>query len=362
MQGATPQLSAVNSTDDYVGALEGMASASRRYTQGRPTELKTYMIESRDGVPGEFSIGSTKCKTSETGLDGVKILRVGGSRPVEFYLDINDGRFLFLHTNYNTIYANHTIEQLVNAFEHAFDRTWLYSGLLKKIPDACRCKSSGFGIKYSNYLSRDIESDPDDMSLDVGGSLAEKIRGWMAAEAGVKNALAYDVIKISRGSDASPEEHIRVNVHKTGHLAVKSGRSIKEYLDIIKTISEMYAAAVENIEKCRIGVDSDGAFTGHAVNFTFPNGIGNPDLFVDRMFNGAKPFKMWGIKEKVSDGYYIIEGVDIHTGARINFEVSSDMMRAYLYRGGGGSTVLRLLANLQMQYDSDTYCRELDDA
>ena len=79
------------------------------------------------------------------------------------------------------------------------------------------------------------------------------------------------------------------------------------------------------------------------------------------MFNGTKPFKMWGIKEKVSDGYYIIEGVDIHTGARINFEVSSDMMRAYLYRGGGGSTVLRLLANLQMQYDSDTHCRELDD-
>ena len=362
MQGATPQLSAVNSTDDYVGALEGMASASRRYTQGRPTELKTYMIESRDGVPGKFSIGSTKCKTSETGLDGIKILRVGGSRPVEFYLDINDGRFLFLHTNYNTKDTNRVIEQLVNAFEHTFDRTWLYSGLLKKIPDACRCKSSGFGIKYSNYLSRDIGSDPDDMSLDVGGSLAEKIRGWMAAEAGVKNALAYDVIKISRGSDASPEEHIRVNVHKTGHLAVKSGRSIKEYLDIIKTISEMYAAAINDIEKCRIGVAADGTFTGHAINFTFPNGIANMGLFVDRMFCGARPFKMWGIKKKISDDYYTIEGVDLHTGARVNFEISSDMMRAYLYSRCGGGTILRLLANLQMQYDSDTHCRELDDA
>lgn len=352
----------VSSVADYTKELEKMTSVSGRRRHGRPTELKTYILESGDEFPKNFLLGSSKCEFVDTGLDGIKILRVDDTKPVEFYLDMNDGRFLFLHTNYNTKDTNRVVKQLVNAFDHVFDHAWFHSDMLKKIPDVCSCKSKGFGIKYSNYLNRSNDLDPDDMSLDVGGSLAEKIKDLIGTEEGVKNAFAYDAVKISRGSRTEPDKYIRMNVHNTGHFAVKRGRSVTDHLDIVKAIAQMYADAVKKIEKCRVGVSDDGSeFIGHAINFEFPNGIEDLDLFVNKMFNGTEPFKLWGIKEKIEDDYFNIDGVDLHTGARINFEISTNMMRAYLYTGGCGNTILRLLTNLQTKYDSDTRCLELDD-
>ena len=360
---APTRLAMVGSQSEYRKALEDMAWASKRRSHGRPTELKTYIIETEETLQKHFKLGNTKYESIDTGLDKIKILRVSDSKPVEFYLDVNDGRFLFLHTNFNTKDTNRVVKQLVSAFDHAFDHAWFYSDMLKKIPDVCNCKSRGFGIKYSNYLSQSRDLDLDDMSLDVKGALAERIKKLIGTEEGVKNAFAYDAVKISRGTRTEPSRYIRMNVHNTGHLAVKRGRSVTDHLDIVESIAKMYSNTIKKIEKCRIGTNNDRSeFVGHAINFEFPNGIKDLDLFVHRMFSGAEPFKLWGIKEKIEAGYFSVKGVDLHTGARINFEISARTMRVYLYTNNCGNTILRLLTNLQMKYDSDTRCLELADA
>ena len=72
------------------------------------------------------------------------------------------------------------------------------------------------------------------------------------------------------------------------------------------------------------------------------------------------PFKLWGLKSKISDGYFKILAIDLHTGNPIDFEIADNMMRVYLFKGNCGNTILRLYTNLQMYYDSKTVCLELN--
>ena len=77
------------------------------------------------------------------------------------------------------------------------------------------------------------------------------------------------------------------------------------------------------------------------------------------MFNSTEPFRLWGLKSKIHDGYFKITAVDLHAGTPINFEIADNLMRAYLFKGNCGNTILRLLANLQIHYDSRVACKQI---
>lgn len=52
--------------------------------------------------------------------------------------------------------------------------------------------------------------------------------------------------------------------------------------------------------------------------------------------------------------------IDLHTGSPVDFEIVSDTMRVYLDQGNCGSTILRLLTNLQMHHDAKDTCDQVD--
>lgn len=91
--------------------------------------------------------------------------------------------------------------------------------------------------------------------------------------------------------------------------------------------------------------------SGGPIEFTFSRPITDIGLFLDGLLSSREPFRLWGVANDVSDDYSEVEAVDLHVGERIRVEVSPEMIRIHLRRGGCGNTVARLVANLQHHVD-----------
>lgn len=144
---------------------------------------------------------------------------------------------------------------------------------------------------------------------------------------------------------------------------MKRGKSVLDHLDLIRISKDVYSDAVDGIEECRLGtrtVDGRRIAGGRTLDFTFKTPVPDLRLFIGRIFDSAKPFKLWGLESRLEDGYFDVLGIDLHAGGSMNFEVTRDFMRVYLSEGSCGNTVLRLLANLQLCYGRGVACERVD--
>jgi len=337
-------------------------------SKGRLRELKTYILESDEGFPLHINSDEISCEVVNTGLDGMKILRASQKNKSthEFFLDVSDKRFFILHTNDKSEDTNKIIETLTKDYHHTFDNTWFYSNMLKRLAKKSGNSFKGFGVSYSNKFLRstdDEDSDIEDLNLSISGSLAEEMQQLVETKPSIERASAYNKVRILRGSKTSLLNSVQDDIYNTGYFAVKRGKSVQDHLQLVDICKDEYSETINDVENLRIGVKEVGDRTlveGKSFDFIFPNKIENLNLFIERMFNSAMPFKLWGLKSKIYADYFKIMAVDLHTGSPIDFEIADDMMRVYLFKGNCGNTILRLFTNLQMYYDSNTTCMQLD--
>lgn len=330
-------------------------------------QLKTYILESNKEIPSHLNTDKISCKVISTGLEHMKILQVslenGDSH--EFFLDVSDDRFFVLHTRDKSENADRIIESLVKSPKYAFDHVWFYSDLLKRFADKPGNSFKGFGVSYSNKLfkpKQNEDSDIEDLTLNISGSLVEKMTHLVENEPRIKRAAAYNKIRIMRGQGYSTFDFIQDDIYSTGCFVVKCGKSIQDHLHLVDICKKEYSETINKVENIRIGTRAESDKTlveGQSFDFEFSHKIKDLDVFVEKMFNSATPFKLWGLKSKIHDGYLRISAVDLHTGSPMDFEIADDLMRVYLFKGNCGNTILRLFSNLQMYYDSDTRCEQL---
>ena len=167
---------------------------------------------------------------------------------------------------------------------------------------------------------------------------------------------------VVRGTASSMRGHVQDEVDSAGCFVLKRGKSAAGHLDLVETCRKKYAETVERIESLRIGMrreDGESVFGGSPFHFEFGKNVEDPDAFISELFNSAMPFRLWGIKSAISEGYFKVMGIDLHTGGTVDFEIAGDMMRAYLRKGGCGNTILRLLANLQICHDAGDTCTQV---
>ena len=357
----------VESRKEFMDCLENMISQPLRdgeeYSRGRPRDLKTYIIESDDRFPKQFECGGVSGEISDTGLDDMKILSAFyADGRLEFFLDISDQRFLTLHTNEKSDSVCKIIDALTGDRNHMFDNTWFHSNMLKRFSTRPGNKFKGFGVAYTNSTfspTPDEDSDVEDLSLSINGSLAPKVQAIVEAEPGVGRTMAYNTIRILRGQ---PPDSVQDDVHNNGYFAVKRGRSVQDHLYLVDSCKKEYSKTIHDVESSSIGtrkIEDKILFGGGSFDFEFKHEIEDIDLFISRMFNSTKPFKLWGLKSKISDDYYKITAVDLHIGSPINFDIAKDMMRVSLFKGSCGNTILRLFTNLQIHFDSNITCKQL---
>ena len=335
-------------------------------SKGRLRELKTYIIESDEGISSQFTINEIKCNVVDTGLENMKILQIHLNDNIcEFFLDVSDKRFLVLHTNDKSEDTNRIIGMLTKDHHHTFDNVWFYSDMLKQIANKSGNSFNGFGVSYSDKFLRTTDgdnSDIEDLNLSINGSLAEEMQHLVTTRSNIKRTMAYNKIRIRRGSTHSLADSVQDDIHNTGYFAVKHGKSVQDHLQLVDICKDDYSKVINQVEDCRIGVKEIEGRTiieGKSFDFEFPHAIENLDMFIEKMFSSTMPFKLWGLKSKIHDDYFKIMAIDLHTGNPIDFEIANDMMRVYLFRGNCGNTILRLITNLQRHYDSNTTCTQL---
>lgn len=76
------------------------------------------------------------------------------------------------------------------------------------------------------------------------------------------------------------------------------------------------------------------------------------DVLLDTMFNGKKPFRLWGLPLDCGDGQFSVHAVDLHVGASLRMDISNGCIRVYLPDGSCGNTVTRLLTQIQRHIDA----------
>ena len=91
---------------------------------------------------------------------------------------------------------------------------------------------------------------------------------------------------------------------------------------------------------------------GEPLVLDFPRPLRSFETFVKELTSCTEPLKVWGIVEDVGTQQVHIEGVDLHTGSRLRFDLSPNFMRIYLAPKACGNTVARLVRNLQGHVDS----------
>ena len=357
---------------EFMDALEEMIVPPKNdeelSSKGRLGELKTYILESNGGFPSRLESGGMQCEVEGTGLDRMKILRVRrGEVATEFFLDMKDERFLRLHTNARAEDTNRIVNALVRDGNHTFDNVWLHSSMLKRLADRPGNSFRGFGISYSGRVFRPGEGEhgnADSLSLSISGSLAKKIQDIVENIQDVRRVAAHSSVRIMRGSGTDPYDFVQDDIHSTGYFAAKRGKSVQDHLRLVDACKDEYSRTIADIESMRIGTSEVGGKMlagGRPFDFVFPDGVEDLDLFIDGMFNSAMPFNLWGMKSVVRKGYYKILAVDLHTGSPVDFEIARDFMRVYLFKGGCGNTLLRILTNLQLHYDAGITCDQIGD-
>ena len=155
------------------------------------------------------------------------------------------------------------------------------------------------------------------------------------------------------------------DVYDDGCFATRRGKSARDHVDLVRASRDRYARTVEEIEKCRLGVDRVGGkwrFRGEPLGFEFRRKIPDVGRFVRGIINSARPFRLWGLEDKIEDDYYSAVAVDLCTGDSMDFEVADDMMRVYLGKQSRGGSVMRLLCNLQSRLGAGIRCRRIEEA
>lgn len=337
-------------------------------SRGRMRELKTYVIESNKGFPNEIQGDNFSAVMENTGVEDLKILYVKNLRGepyASFFVDIRDKRFISLYTNSEAEYTHPFHKQLAKLHKYSFDHTWLTTGMLKQVSGVGGNRFDGVGINYKDiFANKDYSDEPDEgWRVDIsGGNMAGRALQLISNDDMIKKAIAYDRVRIIRGDKRSLMDFVSDDLDYNGIFAVRTGKSVYDHVTLVEMVKEKYHEQMKTIEDNSIGVrqvENRTLYEGKAFDFEFKRTIPDWNVFLEKMFNCTLPFRMWGLKEKIEEGYYSILAVDLHTGDPVDLEIADNFMRVYLPKGSCGNVVLRLFVNLQQYFDSTITCKEI---
>ena len=91
---------------------------------------------------------------------------------------------------------------------------------------------------------------------------------------------------------------------------------------------------------------------GSPITLRFSQRIPDLDYLLEQPFSASEPFRLWGLPRHDGEGVAEVEAVDLHVGQRLRFDITAEWLRVYLFEGGCGNTVTRLVSNLQHHFDT----------
>jgi hypothetical protein len=318
---------------------ERFSSATSRF------RWKTFVLEAHaDHNPAELladAFGRTRVRET----DDFHLHELDADVP--FVVDHLDERFWSLHTTAPAGEAVPLLKGVVEA-RRDLDWMWLPSDHLRNIWPGSRPQWLATDFS-SGRLTPDAD-DVVDLRLRVQGAAAASVLRLVEQE--YRQAVSFSGVAV-RATDADLGS-IDEAISRDGRFVAR-GDDFGFHQALVRRVVERYRRFVEAVEARAlrwIELPEGGArLEGAPLVLRFSRSIPDLPLFLDQLFSAREPFRLWGIPQMTGEYSAEVEAVDLHVGQQLRFDITAEWLRVYVFEGGCGNTVARLVSNLQHHFD-----------
>jgi len=305
---------------------------------------KTFVIEAHsDGNPIELLESAFGTDSVRATADAYVQEISNGAR---LWVDHLDERYWSVHTHGRVDDAYSLLRSAVNR-SRALDWMWLPSQHLKQAWPGASLTWLRSDFKGRRLLP--TETGVQDLEVQLRGSEAPEILDLISSR--YKAAVSFD--RIVMELNETDYGQIQEGVSRQGRFVAR-GDSFEFHQEVVRSVTGRYRRLIDLVEKRLIHwreLPQGGAqMSGSAIVIQFSRPIPDRELFLDQLFSAREPFRLWGVPAEQS-GIAEVEAVDLHVGRKLRFDIGEDWLRVYLFEGGCGNSVARLIANLQHHFD-----------
>ena len=339
--------------------------------------VKSYIIESHKPISelkaDDYEVNITK--TEDSTLFVVKFKRADMRKFSTLYVDTFDERFWTIHTEEKATIVDPFIDKIAKTFKK--DYVWFPTQYMERFKEKGLLRS--ITLQYSELIGGDEEKSIGDLSMKLrspaSGEVLELFRNLPQIKSLILQTgdqrLAH-ILRVCEGlSHSSPLSGIGIkytisedeiskfildDIIYKGKFTARGGNSVDGHLYLLRTAKEEYATTIKYIEdEIAIGFVevSPLRMTGHPISIILSRSVEDLNAFSNEVISCKYPFRLWGIPRYESKDFIAITGVDLHTGSKLNMELSNDWIRLYLPKGSCGNTIARFYSIIQHNYDSN---------
>jgi hypothetical protein len=352
----------------------------RQHLEAETSLLKTYLLEAHSdksthgdirsllrGAFGRQGLGERSeahiHETEEELFYSVDVKWATNS--AEFYVDASDQRFWLLHSVSKSTSADRILQRVIANDTH-LDSAWLPMQLLEQVAQMGLFR--GLGLDFDRREVPDVDFEAPDapveyLKMQLWGNRAREVLNTLRGADAFADATTLSKVRVKHWLDrAVDQDSFTLDDVKWDGKITARGTSFQSHINLVTNVYRAYAAKVTGFE-ARFSLRYVGAqvanaqrapqtVSGEPFNITFSRPIANLEKFLDSIFSGAEPFRLWGAPVSIGRNYYRVTALDLHVTHRITFEITPDFMRVYIPDGSCGNTIARLYTNLQHYYDS----------
>ena len=352
----------------------------RRRLETQTSLLKTYLLEAHSESTGQRDIlrllqtafgreglgERSEAHVKEGNEEFFYIVNAQwATNSAEFYVDASDQRFWVLHSTSNSTKTDRILRRVI-ANEPRIDSAWLPVQLLEQVADMGIFR--GLGLDYDHRKVPDVDFEApgapvEYLKMQLWGNRAREVLETLRDTDAFAEATTLSKVRVKHWLDpAEDRDSFTLDDVKWDGKITARGTSFPSHVNLVSAVYRAYAERVKALES-RFSVRYEMTqvansrrthyhVSGEPLNVTFSRPITDMEKFLDSVFSGAEPFRLWGTPVPLGEKYYRVTGLDLHVMHRITFEITPDFMRVYLPDGSCGNTVARLYTNLQHYYDS----------
>lgn len=305
---------------------------------------KTFVIEAHpNGNPVELlenAFGTESVRpTSDAYVQEV-------SNGAHLWVDHLDERYWNIHT-YGRIDEAHALLRSAVNRSRTLDWMWLPSQHLRGAWPGAPLTWLRSDFRGRRLLP--VETGVQDLEVQLRGSEAPEIFELISSQ--YESAVSFDriVMELSEADYGDIQE----GLSRQGRFVAR-GDSFEFHQEVVRAVTARYRRFIDLVEQRMISwqeLPRGGAqMGGSAIVIKFSRGIPDRDLFLDQLFSAREPFRLWGVPAD-RNGVAEVEAVDLHVGRKLRCDIGGDWLRVYVFEGGCGNSIARLITNLQHHFD-----------
>jgi len=317
--------------------------------------LKTYLIETNITVDELLDSYDAIDGVNEVDADLYFLHLVGDYGTGGVFLDTLDKRFWALYSMEDSKFTGQAVSDMLAREGSGLDRMWLPGDHVESIADMGDFEGIGLTYDADDVFPEEFIQEHllfGDLSVNTSGHGASRLYSLLKDSDDIEKFLSLSNVQIRREVGG---EFVRERVTNEGAFTTRSGSNIELHIETVNQIKQEYKKTLDGIEANHI-VGSNPQETsvraeGTPAVIEFSEAVDDIEIFLKHVVDARDPFRLWGHIDRLQEGYYKVDGVDMHNGDKFSMEMTNDWIRLYLYEGACGNTVLRIFTNLQHYYD-----------